>query len=247
MNNKAAFDPPPPGHFCLAVNMIIPGGKFLVAGQPMPLSELKTIPPTLRKDQYIIRHDSNPEPEPEPSLTFTLNTSYGVDAEGRRHNRKLEREVIQLDRAQQETEAIENALSAEPDGELKAALEVAEENRQAAIDHHIAQLEYKAKEREATEQAARELVEEDPMLIDDHLNRPVSPAIHEPPAADWTPSEPPQPKRLKKRYVRREGKMVHAKTVRCKAGETVFTKDSAGNFQPAGKVNKRGGLPLIFI
>ena len=245
MNNRNAFDPPPPGHFCLTVNMIVPGGKFLVAGQPMPLAELKQIPPTLRKDQYIIRHDPNPEPEPEPSLTFTLGTSYSVDAEGRRRNRRLEREVIDLQRAQQETEAIENALSAEPDGELKAALEVAEENRQASIKHQIAQLEYSRKEREATEQAAQEFVDEDQMLVDDNLNLPVSPTIDEPPAApaEWSPSKP----KLRKRYVRRAGEMVHAKKVKCKAGETVFIKNSAGEFEPAGKVNKRGALPLIFI
>jgi hypothetical protein len=98
----------------------------IVPEVPKPLSELEKIPAVLRKPHYILKHDPNTSIESPvddaPSLTFTLNTTYAVDADGRRRVRGVEREAINLNRAQEEQEAIENALNAEPDPQIKAAL-----------------------------------------------------------------------------------------------------------------------------
>ncbi len=237
MNNRHAVDPPPFGHFALSVNMIC-NGKFLSAGVSMPLRELASIPANLRLERYIIRHPSNsePEPEPEPSLTFTLGTPYSVDSEGRRRTRNLQREAIALDRAQQETEEIENALAAEPDAQVKAALEVAEERHQAAVDFQIAEATVAAKRREMDNEAARQFAEEDPMLVDDHRNLPVSPTIVE-----------PKPKRMRKRYVRHGQTWLRAMRVSCHIGESVYVRNGPGDFEKIGIIGSDGSLPVVYI
>lgn len=78
--NNGIFENPPPGHFCLATNMIF-SGRFWFAGQPMPLAMLKEIPEVLRKPKNILKHDPHYQPETEstPLLSYTLGTQYAVD------------------------------------------------------------------------------------------------------------------------------------------------------------------------
>ena len=102
-----------------------PGGsRFVLAGTPSPYRSLDDVPENLRPLVGEPERDEPDEDSPR-SLNFTLNTVYRVDKDGYRRPRNVQREVVRLEQAQEEMEALEDALNAEPDGQLKAALESA--------------------------------------------------------------------------------------------------------------------------
>ena len=247
IDNRDAFGNPPPGCFILLANMIVPKLGFLPCGIPMPMTELVKIPDILRK--YTLEHDPDfvdPESEQQVVANFQLNQKYELVCRISDYG-LLSPLLLEQQRAQQrEAAEAADALAAElehalanPDAQTAAALKIIAANQEAAVGLEIAQAEAAAKRGEMETEAGRQFVEEDPMLVDDDRAVPVSPTIH---------PEPDSKPKLRKRYVRRFGKMVHAtKKVRYKVGEVVFIKDSAREFQPAGQVNKRGSLPLIYL
>ena len=240
MNTRHAFDPPPPGCFCLAVNMIA-GGKFLNAGQPMPLAQLSEIPANLRKEKYIIRH-SNAEPEPEVVTNFQMNTVYGVDQDDRLRRRHVERQATEQAAAADFQDAIEAQLADEienPDETVASALALAAEDHQASVGLQRAQAEAAARRREMDEEAARQFIaEQDAMLVDDDS---VVPAEEQIPVA-------PGPRKMRKRFVNRKGTWLRAQKLKHRIpGEDVFVRESKGQFLKIGVVDQAGRLPVCYL
>jgi hypothetical protein len=147
--NQHSFAAPPPGHFTLAVNMIY-NSQFVHAGTAMPLARLKEIPATLRKEQYIIRHDPNasiesPADDAPASLTFTTSgQQYSVDEQGFRRAKNVEREIIRLQQADDEQRMIEGALSQSNEQE-QAALAIVQSDFESAVAREHAAAAYRAR------------------------------------------------------------------------------------------------------
>ena len=69
----------------------------------------------------------------------------------------------------------------------------------------------------------------------------VSPAVEEIP-------EEAKPKRMRKRFVCRNGTWLRVKRLkRFHVGEKVYVRTSAGEFISIGVVNKKGGLPAAYL
>ena len=231
---KAAKSHPP---LSLNVNAIF-DGRFVFAGTVLDQQTLATLPATFKK--YIVPAESESDEAEQVVTNFQMNTPYGVDQNGRLRQRNVERQVSEQIRAAQFQEAMEEQLAHEiehPDEATKVALEVVADRHQAQVGLEIAQQKFKAKQREMDEEAARQCVEEDPMLVDDNLNLPVSPTIHEnqilKQPADWKP----QPKRMRKRYVCRNNTWLRTKNLkRFRPGEAVFVRNGVNDFEQIGAV-----------
>jgi hypothetical protein len=241
---KAATKSHPP--LSLSVNAIF-NGRFVFAGTVLDQQTLSTLPATFKK--YLVPAESESDQESEqPVANFQRNTSYRVDREGRLLARNLERQVTEQVRAAQFQDAVEQQLQdslENPDEQTKAALEVVADNHRAAVGLEMAQRAYAAKEREATDQAARDYIaEQDAMLIDEN---PVSPTIEEQipqPESEWKP----QPRKMRVRFLCRNGVWLRAKRVKnLKIGESVFVRNGPGNFVEVGKVNSKKHLPVIYL
>jgi hypothetical protein len=153
--NEHAFAPPPPGHFITVVNMVY-GGVFQHTGQPMPLSELRKIPPNLRQEHYIIRHDPKaPESDAPASLNYVIGSQYAVDGNGLRRPKHIEREIIRLELADLEQRRIEKALS-QSNEQQEAALEIIQQDHETLVARDKAMAEYKAKEVALADEFAQE-------------------------------------------------------------------------------------------
>jgi hypothetical protein len=107
------------------------------------------------------------EPEAEPAgdvrnLNIRLNEIYAIDEDGFRRPRNIRREVMRLERAQQEAETAEEYLSQEPGEALASALEAAQTNYEASVAHQIAQAQYETRQRDlaAAEFARQQNAEE---------------------------------------------------------------------------------------
>ena len=150
----------------LKVNTIVqvadaPGGsRFFSAGEPPPFRSHDEVPPNLQP--FIVGGEPETEPpDDEPrSLTFSLNEPYTIDRDGYRRAKNIERQIVNLQRGQEELEAAERALNADPDEQTRAALEVVQDNHDAAVGLAIAQAEYTAKERDAANEAAQRMIDE---------------------------------------------------------------------------------------
>ena len=131
--NQQAFGNPPPDTFLTVVNMIY-GGVFHHAGQPRPLSELKEIPPRLRQDRYIVKHDpkASQADDSPASLNYTIGVQYDVDGNGLRRPKHIQREIIDLQLAQQQQELLEQHLS-EPSEQEQMALAVVQADHDANV------------------------------------------------------------------------------------------------------------------
>lgn len=138
-----------------------PFGQFIRAGEPSPYRSLDEVPAHLRPlvGEPPTEPDEPDEDSPR-SLSYTLNTVYRVDRDGYLRAKNVEREVIRLEAGQEEMEALENALSQEPDEQLKAALEVVQEAHEASVARQIAEGQYSVKEQERAQQVAAEFIEE---------------------------------------------------------------------------------------
>ena len=126
---------PPPQPIVFKVNVIAPvdgapgGSRFFEAGQPSPYHDISEVPENFRP--FIV--SGEPETEPpadEPrSATFMLNTVYDIDRDGYRKARNIERQIVNLQQGQEDLEAAERALNADPDEQTRAALEVVQDNQ----------------------------------------------------------------------------------------------------------------------
>ena len=218
----------------------------MAAGTVLPLKEFSKVPKILQKKQYFLFPDgkATSASEPEPAqLNYTLNTQYSVNDTG--HRRAIEREVINLNRAQEEQEPIEEALAVEPDEQTKAAMAIAEEEHQMMVQGEIANQQFKAKERERADEVARDFVKE--QQTDDlaDANHMVTPNVSAPAPEEWTP-QLSRPK-LRRRFVQRGSVFRRAKdaNVKLKIGERVFVK-TGSRYDEVGVVEPGGRLPLIY-
>ena len=122
-----------------SVNVVIPAGiagpiaRFLQAGSESPFRDVSEVPPSLRP--FIASDvDELGELDDSPrSLNYTLNTVYSVDANDRRRARGIEREVVDLQRAQEEQQYWEEALSAEPSEQVKAAMKIIQQDHELSV------------------------------------------------------------------------------------------------------------------
>ena len=85
--------------------------------------------------------------------------SYAIDRDGYRRARNIERQIVNLQRGQEDLEAAERALNADPDEQTRAALEVVQDNHDAAVARARAEAEYAAKERDMANEFAQRMID----------------------------------------------------------------------------------------
>ena len=162
-----------------SVNIIVPAtadrlARFLQAGDPSPYRDVNEVPPILLpfvlqpSDEHDPEHDDSPQ-----SLNITLGTVYSVDERG--HRRSIQREVVRLEQAQEEQRYWEEALSAEPSEQVKAALEIVQQDFEVGVARDRAEAESRARAAEMAEEHAKAFVEEGDQIDDDAVH--VSPTI----------------------------------------------------------------------
>jgi hypothetical protein len=248
--NESAYSPPPAGHFLTTVSMIH-SGRFFHAGQPMPLSELQKIPANLRKKRYLLFPDPDAKPangdDAPQNLLFTTDTQYSVSPEGDRHHqrevaRKINLEEMRIEAEQQLEEQIRYEIE-HPDEQTAKALEIAEEDYRMSVQAQISNQSYQAKEREAADQQAKELIAEQDAEISSLSQNVISPAVED------IAEEPVKPvRKMRKRYVNRNGVWLRVKRLkRFQPGENVYVKNADQKFQVIGQVSKSGKPPAIYL
>ena len=148
------------------VNIIAPvagapgGSRFFEAGQPTPYHEISEVPENFRSFIASGEPETEPSADEPRSLTFGLNTPYAIDRNGYRRAKNIERQVVNLQQGQEELEAAERALNADPDEQTRAALEVVQDHHDAAVARAMAEAEYAAKERDAANEVAQRMIDE---------------------------------------------------------------------------------------
>jgi hypothetical protein len=250
--NETAYPLPPPGMFVATIAMIH-SGKYFHPGEPMPLSELSKIPPNLRKKRFLKFHDphvSIPNGGDAPrNLIYETNTQYSVSPEGDRHHQrevagKINLEAMRIEAEQQLEEQIKYEIE-HPDEQTAKALAIAEEDYRMSIQGQIASQSYLAKEREAADQQAKALAEEDQIDVTQNL---VTPTIEE--VEEWTPTPATKPvvRKMRKRFVNRNGTWLRVKRLKhFHVGEKVYVKNADQKFQVIGQVNKNGKPPACYL
>jgi hypothetical protein len=224
---------------CLQHNAIF-AGRFIRSGEVLDEQTLASLPATLRK--YLIPVAAESE-EPEQVVAgFQLNTSYRLDREGRMLARNLERQAADQASAAEFADAMEAQVISEienPDQTIADALAQAQADHDASVNLQIAQAEIDARRaREATEHFETKQSAES-VLAD---AEGYSPSLDE----DAEISRQ-QPKRLRTRYVLRDGEYVRAKKVATlRINEQVFVKEGT-SYVAVGKVNRKRKLPLIYV
>jgi hypothetical protein len=88
-------------------------GKFYNRYEPLPVERIEDLPPNLRPLVVSdVPEDEEPAVGPR-NIAFQLNTLYGVDADGRltrAHQRKVDREIAELEAKNAQQEWIEDEL-----------------------------------------------------------------------------------------------------------------------------------------
>ena len=138
-----------------------PGGSlFFQAGVASPYHDISEVPDHLRA--FIVSGEPETEPPADKpiGLTFSLNEPYAIDRDGYRRAKEIERQIVNLERGQEDLEAAERALNADPDEQTRAALEVVQGNHDAAVARAMAQAEYAAKERDMANEFAQRMIDE---------------------------------------------------------------------------------------
>ena len=212
----------------------------------------------LQIKNYLVPAESESDDQKgQVVANFQLGQSYNVGRDDRLRQRHLQREASQLNAIANEQEALEEAIAAEiehPDAAVAAALQIAEEDHQAAIGLQTAQAKINAqRQAEANQHLEEQQAAESTLADDEGFALPSDESENETsksePAQqpDWSPQ--PKPKRLlKKRFVNRNGVWLRTKRLkRFHVGEKVWVRNSAGDFEVIGKVNKNGMLPAAFV
>ena len=157
------------------------------------------------------------------------------------HRRSIRREALNLTYADERQRRLEEALSAEPDAVTKSAMAEIAAAHEANAAQHIAEAQFRARQNDLADQAAKEFTEEQQMDVTESV---VSPAVEEIPE----PESEPKPRRMRRRFVCRNGTWLRIKRLkRLHIGEKVYVRNSAGEFISIGVVNKRGGLPAAYL
>ena len=90
----------------LSVNTLL-DGKFIPAGEPLPVSSSDDLPPTLRP--FVVTTEDEPESE-EVRANYELNTVYQVNSDGRL-GRVVARQVAQMEAQAEQQAWVEEQLS----------------------------------------------------------------------------------------------------------------------------------------
>jgi hypothetical protein len=178
-----------------------------------------------------------------------LGESFSVDEFG--HRRSIRREALNLARAQEEQELLEQRLSQSNEIE-RAAMEIIQEDHELVVARDKAAAAFRAKEQDqANALAVAAQQEQDAEIAQLSGNHMMSPSIGEVPNVAAPPNlemPEPQPRRMRKRFVCRNGTWLRTKRLkRFHVGEKVYVRNSTGQFTSIGVVNKKGGLPAAYL
>jgi hypothetical protein len=138
---------------------IIGLGKFIPAGMASPYFELSEVPENLRPFIASSVDEPNEPDDSPPSATFVLNQTYDVNANGFRRAKNVQREIVNLQRAQEEQEYWEQRL-AESNEQERAALEIVQQDREIGIARDKALAESRQREADMANQHAKKFTEE---------------------------------------------------------------------------------------
>jgi hypothetical protein len=149
--------------------------------------------------------------------------------------RQETREIPRLSGQGQRRTNSEDALQEPLPDEIAEQIQ---DQHQANINRQITNAEAAARGSEAEKEAAIAMQEENLSNLDqDGFSMPtgdenaVEPTLTE-------EQEEPKPRKLRTRFVKRFGKMVRAKNIKCRIGEDVFAKADDSQFTKIGEVSK---------
>jgi hypothetical protein len=213
----------------LSVSTII-HGTFYEYGKPLPFQSVNDPEFPKHLKRYVIKpqKESDSAQPQERNLAFSLHTSYGVDERGYRY---LKREAAELAHQAIEQELIEEAIQTPLPDEIAQQIQ---DQHQANVNRQIAELQFKAKQRDQT--AAQEWIDSE---NSSDPNDEVQPIEQE---------EMPKPKpQMRKRFVRRGKTWLRAIKISVRPGESVFVRNGPNDFQKIGVVNSDGSLPVAYL
>jgi hypothetical protein len=238
---------------CLSVNAIH-NKRFIHAGEILDTDTLASLPDAFRR--YLVPAESESEETEQVATSFQLNTSYGVDKDGRLLQRNLERQAAEQLAAAERQDAMEEQLISEienPDATIAAALEQAQEEHNSSVNLQKAQAEVNTRHQEEADKYLEEMQRAESTLADDEgfspsledQDQPNGAEIPQPPAPEV--AKPKPPRKMRKRFVNRNGVWLQVKRLkRFHTGEGVFVKQG-GKFVEIGKVNKNGKPPACYL
>lgn len=238
---KAKASPVANGTCRLGVNAII-NGAWITMGDRIPVKDLPRA-----FHQYIIEDEDQEQVDEGVNLAYRLNETYSIDAEGNRH---LARQVKELRIIASEERAVQEAIEAENENPVIAdAMRQVQQANDAYVGQQIAEFQARANRDDASKES---LIEEQDLSTLDPEGFTIDSSNTEnhkqPLSALSVPivESKPQPKRMRKRYVRRGAVYRLAKDVRVKISEPVFIRKD-GEFIQCGIINKNGKAPQIFM
>jgi hypothetical protein len=208
---------------CLSVNAIH-NKRFIHAGEILDTDTLASLPDAFKR--YIVPAESESEPE-IVATSFQLNTSYGVDKDGRLLQRNVERQAAEQASAAAFQDAMEEKLISElenPDATLQRALEQAQDEHTSSVNLQKAQAEVNAKHQEEADKFLEEVQRAESTLADDEGFSPSLVEDQDQPNGQPPAPEVPKPRQLKTRYIQRGSVWCRAKKVKPRPGEKVFVK-----------------------
>jgi hypothetical protein len=236
---KSSSSPGASGEIRLTCSTIL-NGELFPFDTVLPFATVDDLREFVRP--YVIRNAEAPS-EPvshERDLSFRLHQSYGVDSEGYRFG-DVDRQAAQMESVEAERARIEAAMNQPPDQTVADALELARIDHATNIERQKAQTEATARRQDAEQAWIREQQERDAANADvDGFS-----SASDQPAEDL---EQPKPKKMRKRFLNRNGTWLRATRVsRKKIGEAVYVRNGPGDFIQVGVVNKHGRLPAMCL
>jgi hypothetical protein len=121
------------------------------------------------------------------------------------------------------------------------------DQHRANVDRQIANAQAAARRSDAEKEAVIAMQEENASNLDqDGFSLGVvDPDVSESTEQEEMPKQPPR--KMRKRYLRRNGVWRRTKNTSCRVGEEVFVRDGPNQFKKIGVVNKHGGLPAAYL
>jgi hypothetical protein len=226
-------------------------GRVYRYGEPVPAEDL---PPGFRK--YVVPENEAPEQDAPSarSLTIRTNQSYRFDSEGyrvARHERKISREIAQLESQAAGQEALEESSQQPLPPEVAQELQ---DRHDTYIAGAIADAEVRARRGDETQEFLAQQQNDENLANADEV---VSPVVYQTGEEQFLPepvetnnnklSGSAEPKRMRRRYVRRGAlyRRVKDKSVKLKVGERVFVK-SGSRYEEIGTIGGAGVLPVSY-